>query len=252
MAVSQETLALARKLNRRAAEELLSDVYPAVWRMAHGLTGGAKTGRKVVEEVFRTALRVMPTWGKGLSEHNWFYHHTIQAARQLSAHPPAVRDDVLVTIDPDPTPQYLAFISALRKLPFQQREAFILRHGEQFTERQLGIAMDSSTTAATLHLRAAAEALAGVSGEDLAALTSRLTSAYAKLSPSEKTVVPYVRAQVSRALWWRRVRRLIRRIIMLAILGGLAYLAWRYRAQLQSWYADWKDSGTPSATKPVK
>ena len=247
MPVSEDIIARARRLDRSAAEVLLTEVYPTVWRVAHALTGRAAAGRQVVDTVFRLSLRVMPTWGKGLMAENWFYHHTLHNARPAASNPPAISEDLLITAAPgQPSPRYVAFISALRKLPVQQREAFVLHYGERFNERLLGIAMDSSTTAARLHLSAATEALDAVTQGHATELAAHMAEAYARLSPTEKTVVPYVRTQVGRAIWRRRVRRAVRRLILLAILGALAYAGWQYRAKLQGYYEQWRASNPPA------
>ena len=49
---------------------------------------------------------------------NWFFHHTLLNARRAASDLPDLKDDLLVTSAQDQSPQYLAFVSALRKLPF--------------------------------------------------------------------------------------------------------------------------------------
>ena len=244
MAVSEEVIAQARKLNRAAAEQVLTDSYAPVWRLSHAMIGKPKPARKVVEQVFRKSLRVMPTWRPGVSPTNWFYHHALLSSRLAIEPAPPVKEDLLVVSASNETPEYLAFIGALRKLPIQQREAILLHHGEKLSDRQLGVAMDSSTTAAANHLRAATETLNTVTSGKAAELAAVLSAAYAKLEPTEKTVVPAIRQQVSRAIWRKRIRRLIRRLVLLALLGALAYWCWRNRAQLIDWYHTLRESVT--------
>ena len=244
MGVSDEVIAQARKLNRSASEAVLTDSYAPVWRLTHAMIGKPQPARKVVEQVFRKSLRVMPTWRPGISPSNWFYHHALLSSRLATEPPPAVKEDLLVISAGNKTPEYLAFIGAVRKLPIQQREAFLLHHGEKLNERQLGVAMDSSTTAAANHLRAATETLNTVTSGKAAELAAVLSAAYAKLEPTEKTVVPAVRHEVNRAIWRRRIRRFVRRIFILGLLGGLGYYAWLNRAQLIDWYHVIRDSAT--------
>lgn len=235
MPLPDDVIERARKLDRQAAEAVLTESYAPMWRIAHAVIGKPEAARKVVERVFRTSLRVMPTWRQGLSPSNWFYHHTLLNSRPAAEPPPPIKQDLLVLAGNE-SPEYLAFIAALRRLPIQQREAFILHHGEKLQERQLGVAMDSSTTAAANHLRAATETLNTVTSGKVPDFALQLAAAYAKIEPTEKTVVPYIRQQVGRAIWWRRIRRAIRRLLILAILAGLAFLGWRYRAQILEEY----------------
>src|SRR4051794_4055506 len=187
MAIGDDLLRRAKDYDRRALEELLSDVYPVVYRMAHALTGRPGAGRQVVHDVIRRSLRVLPKWRTGVVPENWFYHHTLLSARQFLSRPPEPRQDLLVTAAPNASPDadagaapptgeialawvaptdasYVAFVRALRSLPPQQAEAFILHHGERLNERLLGVAMDCSLTAAATHLGAAKAALNAVSG----------------------------------------------------------------------------------------
>ena len=70
---------------------------------------------------------------------------------RLNAPAPAPNQDLLITVGPTGLPAYAGFIRALRTLPVQQAEAFILHHGEHLNERLLGVAMDLSTGAAGSH-----------------------------------------------------------------------------------------------------
>jgi DNA-directed RNA polymerase specialized sigma24 family protein len=242
VAVSDDILERARKLNREAAQVVLTESYTAVWRLSHAIVGKQAAARKVVDKVLQTSLKVMPKWRPALAPTNWFHHHTLLNSRLAADPPPPLKEDLLVTNAADPTPQYLAFVGALRKLPIQQREALILSHGEKMSERQLGVAMDNSTTAAANHLRAAKQSLDEVTGGDCKPLLEQMAVAYEKLGPSESTVVPYIRRQIENAIWRRRMRRLIRRLFILALLSALAYEAWLNREQLIQTYhsiVDW-------------
>src|SRR3954447_10944249 len=97
MAIGDETLTRAKDFDRQAMVDLLSDVYPAVYRMAHALTGRPGAGRQVVHDVIRRSLRVLPKWRTGVVPENWFYHHTLLSARDFLARPPDPKQDLLVT-----------------------------------------------------------------------------------------------------------------------------------------------------------
>jgi len=246
--VADETLAQVRKSDRQAVEAILNDCYPTVHRMACALTGQAAVAQRVTRAVLRQCIRVMPSWRKGTIAENWFYHHTLLASREAATHPPPAKQDLLVAAGPTDAPAYVAFIRALRELPRQQTEAFLLNQCEKLNPRLLGVAMDCSTQAATAHLLAATQAMRTIAGEQFSDLTAALDKAYAALTPAETVVHGTVRQQVSSVLWRRRLRRLVRRVVLLAVLTGLAYLAWRHQDLLRHWYDLIKSKAT---TKPA-
>src|SRR5688572_17978573 len=96
MAIGDDLLKRAKDFDRAAMEELLADVYPVVYRMAHALTGRPGAGRQVTHDVIRRSLRVLPKWRAGVVPENWFYHHTLLGSRQFRSHPPEARHDLLV------------------------------------------------------------------------------------------------------------------------------------------------------------
>ena len=108
-------------------------------------------------------------------------------------------------------------------LPRQQTEAFLLHHGERLNERLLGVAMDCSTHAAATHLNAATDAMRRIGGDQFTGLTAAVERAYLALTPGDAAVTTSVGRQVKSALWRRRVRRLVRRVILLLVLGAIAY-----------------------------
>lgn len=235
MPVSDDVLARAKRGDRRAVEAVLLESFPSVNRMAHALTGRPATAARLIRLVLQRGVRVLPTWRKGMIPENWFYHHTLLAARQVEAKPPDSEHDLLVTAGPTTAAEYTAFVRALRNLPRQQTEAFVLHHGERLNPRLLGVAMDCSTQAASTHLAAATAALEAISGGQLPQLTEALSRAYAQLTPPEKAIHASVQKQVSAVVWRKRVRRMVRRLILLVILGAVAYAGWRYRDTLLQW-----------------
>lgn len=253
MPVAEELVRRAQNYDRQAMESILADAYPSVYRMAHALTGRPGAARQVLHDVIRRSLHVLPNWRAGTAPENWYYHHTLLAARDFSARPPGPRDDLLVTAAAEAAhdPHYIGFVRALRNLPPQQSEAFILHHGEKLNDRLLGVAMDCSTGAARTHLEAARGALAAVSGAGFDVLTSTLSRAYQSLTPPPAAIAPIARKYVGRTLRPRRLKRLLRFALLLVLLGG-AYIAWRERArwvprldQYKSRY--WPDT-TPAPT----
>jgi DNA-directed RNA polymerase specialized sigma24 family protein len=211
-------------------EEVLADAYPSVYRMAHALTGRTGAARQVLHEVLRRSLLVLPKWRAGTTTENWFYHHTLLSAREFSTRPPDPHEDLLVAAGGDAAndPAYIGFVRALRNLPPQQAESFLLHHGENLNTRLLGVAMDCSAGAAGTHLEAARQALAAVSGAGIDVLTSTLARAYHALTPPPAAVSPITRRYVKRTLRPRRLKRLFRVLLVVGLVFA-AYVAWHER-----------------------
>lgn len=246
MAVAEEVVRRAQGYDRRAMETVVAEAYPAVYRMAHALTGRKGAAKQVLHDVLRRSLRVLPNWRAGAVPENWFYHHTLLASREFLSRPPDPREDLLVVMAGDAAkdPLYIGFVRAIRNLPVQQAEAFILHHGEKLNDRLLGVAMDCSTGAAHTHLEAARSALAAVSGGGFTVLTATLARAYQGLTPAATAVAPAARKYVSRSLRPRRLRRLLRLALLIALLAA-GYFAWRERARWLPWAEDMKSRYWP-------
>ena len=267
MAIGDDLLRRAKDYERGAMEELLADVYPAVYRMAHALTGRPGAARQVVHDVIRRSLRVLPKWRSGVVPENWFYHHTLLSAREFLARPPDPKEDLLVVaaklpvaasppvntaegevamaeVSPD-DPSYVAFVRAVRNLPAQQAEAFILHHGERLNERLLGVAMDCSVAAAATHLGAANGVLNSVTAGRTEAFAATMARAYRALTPPPSNITPVARKYVARMLRPRAFKRVFRVVVLLALVVG-AYFAWRERGRwlpvVQDLKAKWWDS----------
>jgi DNA-directed RNA polymerase specialized sigma24 family protein len=232
------------------ADEILTDCLPAVWRVAHALGGSDRAGRSIVETIVGQSLNAMPAWRRDAPPQQWFYHHTVLAARAHQDVPPDPATDTLVE-HATPDPAYIAFVRALRHLPRQQREAYLLHYGEGLDDRFLGIAMDCSTGAARTHLAAASAALAKICHGDIDALRDSMAVAYQALTPEQVNVGPQITAFRRHANWRRSVRLTLRLARALILLGALAVTAWYFRGTLASWY-DWARSMEhPAETQPT-
>lgn len=236
-------MAEARRADRRAVESVLTDSFPAVYRMTHALTGEPRVAAAVGRQVLRRAVRFMPRWRTGTTPENWFYHQTLLLSREVQAQHDWPQRDLLITAGPD-EPAFVAFIRALRGLPRQQMEAFLLNHGERLNSRLLGVAMDCSATAAATHLAAASDALHTLSGNHFPHLVAFLERAYATLTPPETIVRTTVVQQVAAALWSIRIRRIMRWVIALTILSIVGYGLWRWHALLIQWIQALKSQAT--------
>jgi DNA-directed RNA polymerase specialized sigma24 family protein len=228
MPLDPTTFARARRLDPAAVQQLLGLYYPAVYRLAHGLTGRADAGRKVVHVVMRRAMDRLTRWRSEDEPQRWFLHHSVLLTRRFARLDPVPDDDVLVRAAETPAPQYVAFVRALRKLAFQPREAIVLAHAEQLNARQLAVAMDCSTEAAANHLTRGRRELAAVVGGQLNVLLAGLERVYRSLTPDEHLSLPLVRRMTRRYVWPRRIGRWLRNLATVILLITAAYLAWRY------------------------
>src|SRR5262245_5869299 len=121
MEIDHETLSRARRFDRAAVETIFTANYPAVCRIAMGLSGRADVGAGVARFVVKQALRTLPAWKDEDSPQRWFLHHTILTVRRAAKHQPDQTNDTLIDNPRGTPPEYIAFVRALRKLPFQQR-----------------------------------------------------------------------------------------------------------------------------------
>ena len=233
MPIDQELLNRARRMDRAAVEAVFADNYPALYRMALGLSGRLDVGMGVVRFVVKQALRVLPSWKDEDAPQRWFLHHTILTVRRASKHQPDQKNDVLLDDPKTATPEYLAFIRALRGLPMQQREAYILRHGENINERYISVAMDCSLQATVNHLTAATDALRLIAGPNLDTYTEQMSRIYRTLTPQGSLMIPKLRRTIAAHIWPRRILRTLGWLIILALALAIAYAVWKIWPMLE-------------------
>lgn len=221
-------MSAAIKLRPRAVARVLEDQCPCVYRLAYALAGRWDVGRGIARFVLTRGVQMMPKWDVRDDPANWFHRFTVMTSRRSSMHAPEnARKDVLVEQALDPDGRYIAFVSALRHLDSQPREAFLLNHCEHLNSRYAALAMDCSTEAAENHLRAADQSLRLVAGEHFDALLRKLADAYQHLTPEPGDLLPAVNRVVFRQVRVRRWLRWVRAVVVLAILTGLAWGAWK-------------------------
>ena len=227
-APTAETIAAARKLKPQAVADLLTTQYASVYRIAYALAGRWDVGRSVARFVLARSVRFMPKWDPDDDPANWYHRFTIMTSRRSLAKHKKIdpKKDVLVEQALEPDGEYVAFVAALRHLEPQQREAFLLHHGERLNDRYAALAMDCSTEAAHNHLVVAERQLRLVAGPSMAALTKKLADAYMHLTPTDDSVVPAVNRVVFRQVTVRRVWRFVKLLVALALFGGLLWGGW--------------------------
>lgn len=222
MPIDVDVIESARKLRPGAVEEILRSEVAQVYRIAYALSGRWDVGRGIARFVLNRSVRMMPRWKPDDDPDNWYHRFTIMTSRRAAKHQPEPARDVLVEQAALPRePEYVAFVAAIRQLIAQQREAFLLRHGEKLNARYLALAMDCSTQAADNHLKAAEDSMRLVAGTRFPALVRKLEDAYAHLTPDPDQLLPTVNKVVFRQV---RLRRVLRRIVLLLAIVALAAL----------------------------
>src|SRR5512132_3156597 len=106
MEIDADLVDRVRRHDRAAVESVFTELFPAVHRMAYALTGRADAGSAVERFVLKRAMRVLAT-------------------RRARFKPRELKEDVLLSATP-PDPAFAAFVRAIRSLPMQPREAFLL------------------------------------------------------------------------------------------------------------------------------
>jgi len=209
---------------------LLGRCYSSVARIAFGLTGRKSAGREVVRFVMSRGIRQLDSWRDESEADAYFLHHAVLTARRAT---PASdgRDDLLVTASTASSdPNYVSFVRALRSLPGQQTEAFLLSTGQSLNARWLGVAMDCSATAAAAHLEAAKRALQQIAGASYDQLVSILIATYRSLAPDEKLAIPVAQGLWKRHAWPRRIGHLIGMLLIGSALVVVAFVVrWLWR-----------------------
>ena len=200
--------------------------YPRVCRISLALCGREASGKEVVSTVMRQSLKTLRFWSNDTEAANWFLHHTVLKTREFAGPTPDASEDCLVLSLKTPPAEHIAFVKALRNLPPQQREAFLLLRAERLEPRQAAVAMDCSTGAAANHLIAATRALSEISANTFDARVAELVSVYASLTPPADLIVGDI-GRISRQLRRRGFRNLFRQTLLLAILAAIAWTIWR-------------------------
>jgi DNA-directed RNA polymerase specialized sigma24 family protein len=228
MIVDADVLARARKQSHDAVIEVLAAQYPSTYRIAHAIAGRPDVGDGVVAYLTKQSFRVVERWEDDQAPQRWFRHHALLTLRRAAKWKPDVATDTLVPDDARGDANYVAFVRAIRGLPQQQTEAFLLTHGEQLELRSLAVAMDCSTTAAAVHLKEADDRLRALAGARFEALVTMMRVAYERLTPSRDLVLSRVGIGLRRHFWPRLLKRIVKLIVLLVILAALGWLVWRF------------------------
>jgi Sigma-70, region 4 len=189
-------------------------MWPACVRIATTLGGTSGFAAVVSRQLLRRARPVCEQWIDEDEADRWFLHHTILLCRQTSNQPFMGHRDALISAFDSPSDEYIAFMRALRTLPFQQREAFVLNVCEKLDERLLAVAMDCSKTAAQSHLSGAVKQLRLISGEHYDKQLQRVARAHQHLTPEPD--------EVERRARWLARPIVVKKRLKLAMIVGAA------------------------------
>lgn len=241
MEIDDALFTAARRGRREPTIEVIAQLVPEAFAIATLLTGSFNAGRQAIHRLAVASMRQLPTWTDANEGQRWFRHQAVLVARQIGTRGD---DDPQIFARPDSTPPagFAAFIRAVRLLPQQQQESFLLQHGLGFDARDRGIAMDCSTTAAQLHLQEADRQLAPLLADDYDLMRRILRDGAARLLDVEDP-----RAFVARRYRRHSARRardtLLAILVVLAAVGGIAWLAWSIRVEI-------RDRLMPATTRP--
>jgi DNA-directed RNA polymerase specialized sigma24 family protein len=224
--LTSDLLEAARQGRRSAVVELLAMYYPVVWRMSTGLTGRQDVGRGVTKFLMQRSLKNMPNWKDEGAPTRWFHHHTLLTTRRTYKHSPDGQHDSLMP-ESAADVRYAAFIRALRALPMQQREAFILAHGEKLDVRAIAVAMDCSVLAAGNHLNEATDRLRQLDAVNLDAHVLRLSKIYRTLGPDEELAITDIRRRVKQFYFPWLIAGIARRVLAVALVIGAIWATYR-------------------------
>ncbi|MBV8782125.1 MAG: hypothetical protein JO353_12080 [Phycisphaerae bacterium] len=227
MSITPDLLAKARDRDRAALIDLLVDRYPCLYRMAYALIGREDVASAAVKVVLRQSVAASRLWNSPSDVDRWFMHHTLLTVRRAGARPGELANDPLIRHVVSNNAYYPAFVQALRALSMQQREAFLLHHGERLDERGLGISMDCSMQAASQHLREATKVLRAYGGAMYSVLTEQVVQTYDHLAPPAEMIAPAIRTDLAH----RNLRGWCVRVSVLAaqwaVLGLLGWTVWK-------------------------
>lgn len=195
-------------------------------RIALALCATRDDAENVVENVLTRSGPLSAKWETDGEAVRWFVHYTVLRTREC---PPAeTKKDSLWNAAN--TAESAAVIAALRQLPMQQREAFLLRHGEKLELRQLATAMDCSSAAAANHLAMATATLNKLTSNGLDDFTDELPGLMQKLVPPDEELeiqIQHMLARQKKWIWTRRILRAVGWMLLAVIIVCLAWILGR-------------------------
>ena len=181
----------ATTLDRNACER-------RVYRLATLLTGNPNAATKVIKAVIGAQPDLRKLDGAHIDRLTVLRSREIKPSRIVSDHVPA------------------EMAAVLAELPSQQREAWVFKHVYRLPPREMARAMDCSARAIDQHLSNAEGFVNGQVGAARSDLMARALLTYTM----QLDVPEFYRAQVKRTMMWKLLKRIIKLLILIAIVIG--------------------------------
>jgi DNA-directed RNA polymerase specialized sigma24 family protein len=247
MEIDDAVFVAARLGKRQPAIDVIVRYVPEAFAIATLLTGSFEVGRQAIHRLTVASMKQLPTWTDPDEGRRWFRHQAVLVARQLGT---SGVDDVHVFARADSAlpAGFPAFIRAVRKLPQQQQESFLLQHGLGFDPRERGVAMDCSTTAAQTHLQEAERQLIPLLGADYNLMRVTLRDGATRLLDVQDPH-GFVARRYRSPRGRRRRDAMLGLLVILCASAGVAWLAWSYRNEIREFLETLPTR--PSSTQPV-
>lgn len=207
--ITDDDIAAACDGNTGAIERVYAQALEPCARVATSVSGRPDVAHNVLRELVRRSTKQFEKWSYADEASRWFMHHTIILLREHRK-PLTPRDDMLLKdIGGPDVVQYVAMVNAIRKLPDQQQEAFLLTHAQRWNTRLCAIAMDCSNTAVESHLVEANRQIQPLLGEHASALLGFLNKVHLSIPIEYPSAPKIIAARIKARRGARAVRTLV-------------------------------------------
>jgi len=163
-----ELARLAATGDRAAFEELLSQNYDFIFRVAYKWCGSMEDAEDITQEVCIKLARIVATYDKRARFSTWLYRVVINAVRDMqrrkmrrTRRASELKDTQVHVVAPSQESEVLQsqIWSAVRQLPERQRDAMLLVYGEDMAHAEAGRIMKCRETTVSGHIHAAKKTL---------------------------------------------------------------------------------------------
>jgi DNA-directed RNA polymerase specialized sigma24 family protein len=221
--ITDEQLLSAQAGDAGAIQLLFAQAMPSCARLATSLTGSRVQAKRVSRDLVKRAAGMVERWRDAEDASRWFMHHLILRVRHHRRPVPIEHDMLIEDIGgPDIVP-YRAMITALRKLPEQQQEAFILTHAQKWNTRYCAIAMDCSNTAVETHLNEANRTIQPLLGKNFEALCGFLHQVHKSLPIDLPDSPGMIATRIKARRGFGAIMRIIGWAMILLIVAAIIY-----------------------------
>ncbi len=219
--ITDEVLLTAQAGNEESIRRVFGQAVPSCVLIACSISGRKDVADRVTHELVHRAAQQIDHWRSADEASRWFMHQTIQLIRHFRK-PPIDQDTLLTGVGGPDVVQYVAMINALRKLPAQQQEAFILTHAQKWNPRLCAVAMDCSVTAVETHLSEASRQLQPLLGSNFSALMGFVHQVH-KSQPIDSIPQPtLIATRIKARRSFRSLVHLCGWVVIIGLLGAIA------------------------------